>query len=199
MQVNNKTMYHIHRENEHDELWKIGNEFIVDDNFYSNSGLSIPSFNTNVRCSDGSYASLETYLKKYLQEDSENIETTKTLLKDAYRIICNANKTKCETALEICRRNKFQLYPSRMHSIWVTDKDNLDYWQNILKGEHIFELRLTGTLFKSSDIYIPNNNLSLIQAIEASESYWNPVFTKEAEAKKEYLFQGKVFIKRKIN
>ncbi len=86
-----------------------------------------------------------------------------------------------------------------MHSIWVTDKDNLDYWQNILKGEHVFELNLTGILFKSSDLYIPDNNLSLAQAIEASQAYWNPIFTKEAEARKEYLFQGKVFVKRKIN
>lgn len=200
MQVQNKTMFHIHTPNEYDEMWQEGNELIIDDNFNSECGLSIPTFNTDILCSNGEVASLEGYLEKYLNQGIENldIECITNLLKDAYRIIYNANRTKCEAALEICRRQKFKLYPSRLHSIWVTDKDNLDYWLNILMGKEIFELDLTGTLFKTSDIYIPDNHLSLAQAIKKAESYWNPVFTEEAEQKKEYLFQGKLLIKRKF-
>lgn len=200
MQVENKTMFHIHTPNEYDEIWQEGNELIIDDTFYSECGLSIPYFNTNVVCSDGSLISIVDPLRKYLDEGIEKLtmEEIKTILKDVYRIIYNANRTKCEAALEICRREKFKLCPSRLHSIWVTDKDNLDYWLNILRGKEIFELNLTGTLFKTSDIYIPDDNLSLVQAIKAAESYWNPNFTEEAEEKKEYLFQGTALIKRKI-
>lgn len=200
MQVENKTMFHIHTPNEYDEIWQEGNELIIDDTFYSECGLSIPYFNTNVVCSDGSLISIVGPLRKYLDEGIEKLtmEEIKTILKDVYRIIYNANRTKCEAALEICRREKFKLCPSRLHSIWVTDKDNLDYWVNILRGKEIFELNLTGTLFKTSDIYIPDDNLSLVQAIKAAESYWNPNFTEEAEKKKEYLFQGNALIKRKI-
>lgn len=200
MQVENKTMFHIHTPNEYDEIWQEGNELIIDDTFYSECGLSIPYFNTNVVCSDGSLISIVGPLRKYLDEGIEKLtmEEIKTILKDVYRILYNNNRTKCEAALEICRREKFKLCPSRLHSIWVTDKDNLDYWLNILRGKEIFELNLTGTLFKTSDIYIPDNNLTLAQSIEVAESYWDPTFTEEAEKKKEYLFQGNALIKRKI-
>ena len=200
MQVENKTMYHIHTPNKYDEMWQEGNELIIDDNFYSECGLSIPYFNTDVVSSDGSLISIVGPLRKYLDEGIEKLtmEEIKTIFEDVYRILYNNNRTKCEAALEICRREKFKLCPSRLHSLWVTDKDNLDYWLNILNGKEIYELNLTGTLFKTSDIYIPNDNLSLVQAIKAAESYWNPNFTEEAEEKKEYLFQGTALIKRKI-
>ena len=200
MQVENKTMYHIHTPNKYDEMWQEDNELIIDDNFYSECGLSIPYFNTDVVSSDGSLISIVGPLRKYLDEGIEKLtmEEIKTIFEDVYRILYNNNRTKCEAALEICRREKFKLCPSRLHSLWVTDKDNLDYWLNILNGKEIYELNLTGTLFKTSDIYIPDDNLSLVQAIKAAESYWNPNFTEEAEEKKEYLFQGTALIKRKI-
>lgn len=200
MQVENKTMFHIHTPNKYDEMWQEGNELIIDDNFYSECGLSISYFNTDVVCSDGSLISIVGPLRKYLDEGIEKLtmEEIKTIFEDVYRILYNNNRTKCEAALEICRREKFKLCPSRLHSLWVTDKDNLDYWLNILNGKEIYELNLTGTLFKTSDIYIPDDNLSLVQAIKAAESYWNPNFTEEAEEKKEYLFQGTALIKRKI-
>ncbi len=200
MEIKNKTMYHIHRPNQYDELWQAGNELIIDDTFVSECGMAIPYFNTNVICDDDSVRSLEGFLKGYLEQGVENLdlETIQLLLKDSYRIIHNANRAKCEAALEICRRQKFKLCPSRLHSIWVTDKDNIDFWSDILTGKEIFELDLTGRLFKTSDIYIPDNHLSLAQAIKEAENYWNPVFTEEAEAKKEYLFQGQVLIKKKI-
>ena len=193
-------MYHIHTPNKYDEMWQEGNELIIDDNFYSECGLSIPYFNTDVVSSDGSLISIVGPLRKYLDEGIEKLtmEEIKTIFEDVYRILYNNNRTKCEAALEICRREKFKLCPSRLHSLWVTDKDNLDYWLNILNGKEIYELNLTGTLFKTSDIYIPDDNLSLVQAIKAAESYWNPNFTEEAEEKKEYLFQGTALIKRKI-
>ena len=200
MQVENKTMYHIHTPNKYDEMWQEGNELIIDDNFYSECGLSIPYFNTDVVSSDGSLISIVGPLRKYLDEGIEKLtmEEIKTIFEDVYRILYNNNRTKCEAALEICRIEKFKLCPSRLHSLLVTDKDNLDYWLNILNGKEIYELNLTGTLFKTSDIYIPDDNLSLVQAIKAAESYWNPNFTEEAEEKKEYLFQGTALIKRKI-
>lgn len=200
MEVKNKAMFHIHTSNQYDELWQEGNELVIDNNFNSICGLSIAYFNTDIICSNDELASLEGYLKSYLTEGVENLDINliKKLLEDSYRIIYNANRCKCEAALEICRRKKFKSYPSRLHSIWVTDKDNLDYWLNILTGKTIFELELTGILFKTSDLYIPDSHLSLGESIDTAETYWNPIFTREALDKREYLFQGKALIKRKI-
>ena len=200
MEVKNKTMFHIHTSNQYDELWQEGNELVIDNNFNSICGLSIAYFNTDIICSNDELASLEGYLKSYLTEGVENLDINliKKLLEDSYRIIYNAKRCKCEAALEICRRKKFKSYPSRLHSIWVTDKDNLDYWLNILTGKTIFELELTGILFKTSDLYIPDSHLSLGESIDIAETYWNPIFTREALDKREYLFQGKALIKRKI-
>lgn len=201
MKVINKIMYHIHTNNEYDNIWQENTKFIVDKDFPSVHGLAIAYFNTNIICSDGSISSLQYQLEHFLQQDIENLNSRliKRLLQDSYRIIYNANQTKCEAALEFCRRKKYKHLPSRLHSIWVTDKDNLDFWLDILRGREIFEVSLTGNLFKSSDIYIPDDNMNLSDAIIAANQYWNPVFTEEAEKAKEYLFQGKVLVKRKIN
>lgn len=77
MNIKHKIMYHIHTSNEYDDLWQEGNEITIDDNFYSECGMSIPDFNTNVMCSDGS-AMLMSILKsqkwefKYVQKWENN-------------------------------------------------------------------------------------------------------------------------------
>ena len=173
MEVEDKTMFHIHTNNKYDEMWQEGKEIIVDNNFESYHVADIPYFDTNVICSDGTATSMSGFLNYYLNKGVENLDTycIKQLLEDCYRIINNTNRIKCETALEICRRNKYKFYPSRFHSIWVTDEDYLEYWKNILNGKAIYELNLTGTLFKSSDIYIPDDNLNLSQSIERADMY----------------------------
>ena len=89
MYVQNKLMYHIHTSNEYDELWQEGNEIVVDDNFNSECGLSIPYFNTNVICSDESVNSLQYFLKKIFRPRNRKsrFKIIEALLKDSYRII----------------------------------------------------------------------------------------------------------------
>lgn len=200
MKVANKTMYHIHNSNEYDDLWQVNNELMVDNNFLSKCGRAIPEFNTIIYGNNGEVGSLSWALKYYLEQGIENQDPKliQKLLEEAFMIISNVNRTKCEAALEICRRQQFPMLPSRLHSIWVTDKDGLDFWLQQLSGREIFELDLTGELFKSSDIFIPDDNLTLEEAVRQSENYWDPVFTPEAEERKEYLFQGKVLVKKKL-
>lgn len=201
MEVKNKTMYHIHQSNEYDDLWQENNEFIVDHNFISKCGRAIPDFNTNIYLMNEDPCSLSWVIKHYLEEgiEKQDPKLIHSLLEDAFMIISNVNRTKCEAALEICRCQFFPTLPSRLHSIWVTDQEGLDFWSHRLSGSEIFELDLTGNLFKSSDIYIPDDNLTLEEAVKQAETYWNPIFTPEAEEKKEYLFQGKVLVKKRIN
>ncbi len=200
MKVENKIMYHIHTSNEYDDMWRENNEFMVDDNFISKCGRAIPDFNTICYNTDGEKGSLAYAIKYYLEEEIEHQdpEVMRDLLEYVYMIISNANRTKCEMALEICRSNYFSSLPSRLHSIWGTDKDGIEFWRHKLLGSDVYELSLTGELFKSSAILLPNDNLTLEESIKQAEYYWNPVFIPEAEKKKEYLFQGKVLVKKKL-
>ncbi len=193
MEVKNKTMFHIHQSNEYDDLWQENNEFIVDHNFISKCGRAIPDFNTNIYLMNEDPCSLSWVIKHYLEEgiEKQDPKLIHSLLEDAFMIISNANRTKCEAALEICRRQLFPMLPSRLHSIWVTDQACLDFWSHRLLGKEIFELDLTGNLFKSSDIYIPDDRLTLEEALKQTEDYWNPVFTPEAEEKKNIYFKEK--------
>ena len=61
MEVKNKEMYHIHRNGIYDNIWKVGNEIIIDDNFNSCfcSNLDVPS---GVRTSDGKICTLDYYI-----------------------------------------------------------------------------------------------------------------------------------------
>lgn len=124
------------------------------------------------------------------------------MMETARRIIMGANVFKRELALEECRKQYYPELPSRLHSIWVTDEKQLPFWEGELKENdtELFELELNGNLFKSSDIFIPNDNLRMHEINEQSKKYWDPTFeTEEADNKAEYLFQGKVKILKKVN
>ena len=48
MEVKDKIMYHYHRLGIYDDIWQVGNEIIVDDNFNSYCGSIIDKFSTAV-------------------------------------------------------------------------------------------------------------------------------------------------------
>lgn len=59
--------------------------------------------------------------------------------------------------------------------------------------------RWTGNTFKSSDKFIPDDELILKEIYNFSEKYWNPKFENEdEEAKAEYLFQGRARVLERI-
>lgn len=63
----------------------------------------------------------------------------------------------------------------------------------------LFRVSITGNLFKSSDSFIPNDELTTKEMYNVSSKYWNPVFNEDNLCKAEYLFQGKVKVLEKIN
>lgn len=101
-----------------------------------------------------------------------------------------------EKSLEEVRKEKYSNLPSRFHSIWVCDKENLDFWlEKINVDSSIFKVLLNGELFKSSDSFLPNDGETIYNQKIQAETYWNPIFKEEVEERgSEYLFQGKVKI-----
>ena len=202
MQVKNKKMYHFHKSNKYNELWIVGNTLEIDDNFNTIFLDVLNNFNTAVECTNGTRKSFNSIINGYLEEKQEE-ETYIEMLKDASRIIYNTNIFKREKALEEVRQNKFSHLPSRKHSIWVTDKRGLKFLNNALDSEHnnliLFEVLLTGNLFKSSDYFLPDNELTYEETLKAAENYWNPNYSLVDADKSEYLFQGSLKIAKQLH
>ena len=204
MEVKDKVMYHYHRLGIYDNIWQVGNEIIVDDNFNSYCSSIIDKFSTSVKCKNGLF-SLEKIIDKYLDDigiENVDLETIIGLLKASSAIITNANMYNRESMLENYRKENNPNLPSRLHSIWLTDNKSLNFWKEQLEKRKklvLYRVSVTGNLFKSSDSFIPGDELTAKEMYEASSKYWNPVFSEDDLCKAEYLFQGKVKVLEKIN
>ena len=204
MEVKDKIMYHYHKLGLYDDIWQVGNELVVDDNFNSFCGSIVDKFTTAVKCENGIF-SLEKIIDKYLNDISiENVDlkTITNLLKASSAIITKADMYNRELMLEKYRKENNPKLPSSLHSIWLADKESLNFWEGQLNGRRklkLYRVSVTGNLFKSSDSFIPDDELTAKEMYEASSAYWNPVFSEEDLCKAEYLFQGKVKVLEKIN
>ena len=204
MKVKDKVMYHYHKLGLYDDIWQEGNEIVVDNNFNSYYGKIIDKFSTGVKCANGIF-SLDRVIDEYIDEigiENVDIKTITNLLKDSSLIIKKINIYNRELMLEKYRRGNNPKLPSRLHSIWLADKESLNFWKEQLNGGRnltLYRVSVTGNLFKSSDSFIPDDELTAKEMYEASSKYWNPIFKKEDLCKAEYLFQGKVKDLEKIN
>ena len=209
MIVENKEMLHIHRNDLYSDIWKIGNEILVDDNFNSHliDHIKLSSGVLNV---NNNMVRLDKYINDVilkidteekllkLKELSDDDFVCKglyllQLLKDSRNKLGDLGIMNREEALEEVRKEKYSDLPSRYHSIWVCDEDSLNFWINKLsKDVTIYKLLLNGNLFKSSELFLPYDGETKEKQKIESEKYWNPVFdSEESLIRKEYLFQGK--------
>ena len=202
MEVKDKIMYHYHRLGIYDDIWQIGNEIIVDDNFNSYYGSIIDKFSTGVKCVNGIF-SLDRVIDEYIDDiglGNVDLNTIEDLLKCSSLIIKNINIYNRELMLEKYRKENNPKLPSRLHSIWLADKESLSFWKGQFSGKlKLYRVSITGELFKSSDDFIPDDELTAKEMYEASSTYWKPIFKEEDLYKAEYLFQGKVKVLEKIN
>lgn len=216
MHVENKKMYHYHKLNAYDDLWKVNNELVVDNNFKSNYFSCIFDASTGVVTNDKKITSFNKILDDYLEQSNlledylklksyndnelrEEMYKMHTLLEMSFKIITNSGQQNRELALEEYRKNNCSNLPSRAHSIWVIDEEQINYWKTKLsKGSILFELNLTGELFKSSDDFLPNDGFSIREAYKVSNRYWFPDLEHINNENVEYLFQGRAKILKKI-
>ena len=198
MEVVEKEMFHFHKIGIKDYDWIIGNTVNIDEDFESNYSNILRSFNTNVNTYDG-YKSIDGIIDYYLNNDFGE-EKLIELLKDARNIIYLTNIFKREIALEYVRKIKYESLPSRRNSVWVTDREGIDFWRTSLsrKGDgsdlKLYKVSLTGIIFMTSDYFIPDDNYLFEQCLRSSENYWNPDFRMVKNDRNEYLFQGKLKI-----
>ena len=204
MKVKDKVMYHYHKLGIYDDIWQVGNEIIVDNNFNSFCGSIVDKFTTAVKCENG-IIKKKKIIDEYLDDigiENVDLKTITNLLKASSDIITKADMYNRELMLEKYRKENNPKLPSRLHSIWLADKESLNFWEGQLNGRRklkLYRVSVTGNLFKSSDSFIPDDELTAKEMYEASSAYWNPVFSEEDLCKAEYLFQGKVKVLEKIN
>ena len=204
MKVKDKEMYHYHHVEMYQDIWKVGNELNVDDNFKTSFLNVLKYYSSAVNTESGKKNAFNRTIETYLKEDQDK-EMYIQLLKEARRIISGANMFTREMALEVVRKEKYPDLPSRKHSIWLCDEKGLDFWKNQLTSEghdklDLYKVLVTGTLFKSSDSFLPDDYYTYENMLKCADMYWNPKFENQIqEEKAEYLFQGKVKILEKVN
>lgn len=188
--INTKiTLYHIHRNGNMDDLWNIGTKIEIDNNFESmfykklleDEKILIKRYSDY----DIDYiiAMMEELKFNHLIEDDMHDEFDKVL--SCYYFL------RREKALEEGRKIFAPNAPSRLHSIFLTDKFNLYYWKNIVGDDSFktFLLELEGNLFVSSDNFFPSPKLMFDLQVEQSKNYWKPKI-KKLTPHKEFVFQG---------
>lgn len=211
MEVKDKIMYHYHKNDFFDDMWHEGSAIDVDNNFNSVWYNNVKHFNIGVdsinKNNEESVSSFNHVIDYYLEEERfdkliENKEFLRKLLSTAKGIISNTGVCLVENALEKYRQDFFENLPSRNHSIWLADESGLKFWQDSLGEKEnltLYKVSVTGTLFKSSDEFIPNSYLTFDEMYEQAKEYWHPDFSKMTdESRIEYLFQGKMKVLTKV-
>ena len=205
MEVKNKTMYHIQNTDRFKNIWQVGNILTISDKFNSNLCEVVKKFSPAVYSKGNNdevkRISFDRIIDDYMDEDKFKTidkELALRMMNEARCIIKNSNLSRREKIIEEYRLNYYPNLPSRYHSIWLADEKSLEFWLKELNKRdyfNLFKVEVTGNLFKSSDMFIPDDILTNDEMYEYTEKYWNPIFTEDIEEKRaEYLFQGKVKI-----
>jgi len=121
------------------------------------------------------------------------------MLEDASKFLKWYATVQREMVLEQVRKKLYPNLPSRKNSIWLCDSNQIEFWKEKLgnRGE-LFKVLVTGELFKTSDVFIPDDEMNILEMYEIAKKYWNPDFSDIDDSKTEYLFKGKIKVLEKI-
>ena len=213
-------LYHLHIKGIKDYFWKENKEFVIDHNFknrlyekcYSNTASirteKYPELTSIFNCymMKNNFQTLgEIAPINYLMDACVNNPVKRgvliNLISDASDIIYNSLIFSREMALENYRLKKFSDLPSRLNCIYATDEDGIDLWRNMLiDGDlELFRIEVSDTPFLTNSLYLPDTNCSYGEAYAAAFKYWHPNLKNDNSKYREYLVQGKVKIKEKVD
>lgn len=188
-----KTLYHIHRKGNKDYVWFRGNQILVDNDFTSlyyekllrEEKILIKRYGESYDI-DYIIAMMEEMKYKNLVEDDMKAAFNRTL--NVYYFL------RREKALEEGRKIFRPTAPCRFHSIFLSDRIDLWYWEKVFKecSFNRFLVELDGNIFMSSDNFFPDEELFFDNQVECSNGYWNPKV--KSLTRNEVVFQGKAKI-----
>jgi len=211
-------LYHLHLKGNHDDKWKENKEIVITDKFVNRLARKVNSFNdcTSLSKLDNitkevnailAYNNFEPFSKmplhlilEYLLNPNIDLKTQKILLQEAKRIVFEASIFKREMAMENFRKDNFGNLPSRLHCLYATNEEGIDYWERQLMDGNldIFRIEVIDEPFKTNEVFIPIESSSYEEMYSNSFRYWKPKFKNVPEECSEYLVQGKVKIMEKV-
>ena len=124
------------------------------------------------------------------------------VLMSARQYIQNSQVDFREIILEDVRRELYPNYPSRYNCMWLTDRDSLPFWEDMLKtnfrSHQIFEVEPSGKIFVSTDTLLPEGYHPHDMQYEEALHYWNPTQSDLEINTREYLFEGDLKLTKRV-
>lgn len=188
MWIQEKEMYHFHRKNEYDVLWQ-------ENNWIDNTKDFINSRFERLE-STPIYHRIEELLA--LESIMDQLSVMMESERDLYTLemmIYEAKTMDLELRLEEYRRVYCPDRVSRKEAIWLCNKNDLPFWIDKLgykRDLDLFKVEATGNLTRANACYLTTDS-----GIENIEAYWN--YEGQESPSDEYLFQGKIYLKKKYN
>ena len=193
-------LYHIHANNNHDRMWHEKAVINIKETFKNKLYERYNGFTTAIPIEDVGNVNLYDLILQVCHMGKIDEQLTNELIQYAYKVSYYASCFKRETAMENYRKDKGYKYPSRLHSVYLTDEAGIDAWMQKLGKQdlQLFRVLVEGNIFKTNEIFIPDETLPYSVAYSDSYHYWNPNFRIAPKDSNEYLVQGKIKILEKI-
>ncbi len=195
MEESKKKLYHIHKLNNNDEIWKVGNEleFGKEKNNFTKTAFE---FEYKIMLENAYYPYLNVYdyygSRQAISDLLNLLPASKSFINE-YQILVR------ELGMEEIRKEEFSLLPSRRNCIWLCRENQIDFWKKFLGDDiEIYELEIFNSVFKTRNALIPLPSDSYKQILKKSKQYWSYNSTVENEDD-EYLYTGKLKIVGKVN
>lgn len=187
---NQKYMFHIHRQNNMDNLWQVGNTIIVDDNFEAMYWQKLLQNDYILKMRYGINYDID-YIISTIEETEERTFAEDEISNQIEKYLISCYFLRREQALEEGRKIYAPDAPKRYNSLFLSNRHDLFYWEKVI-GDNRFQkflLELDGQTFTTSDTFFPLHTLTLENQVEASKDYWKPKIKKKT-LQQETLFQG---------
>ena len=214
-------LYHLHIKGIKEHKWKEKKEIIINNNFTNRLGDKINNFNdcTNNRNLEdiANYLNdilatigYQTYSKMPLHLILDHMLNNQSKIdKKTQMIILNELKTlafhssvfKRELAMENFRKDNNSSLPSRLHCLYATTENGIEFWKKRIIDDDIdiYRIEVLEEPFKTSEIFIPDESFNYQELYKNSYGYWNPKLKNIPEETSEYLVKGKVKILEKVD
>ena len=179
MELTNATLYHFRDGRRVNKNWTVGNTFTVDSNY-----------------------------RNYICGDIKPIDANLSIVNkkiEYYSMVKNNESAFSigEKMLELYRSENIPDNIGRIHCMYFCDAESLEYWNHRFPEYYeLYEVVLNGEAFKACSLLFPfaRTNCSYEEFLMLCEQYWNPDLSNELlKGYSEYLFQGKVFVKDKLD